>query len=63
MKDQEDMVKSKFAKKLENNSYLCMACKIKLPDTIAAVKHFNNGGNEQHRQTVEALREKLSSVV
>ena len=63
MKDQEEMVKSKFAKKLDNEQYLCMACKVKLPDTIAALKHFNNGGNEQHRQAVEALREKLSSVV
>jgi len=39
---------------------MCIACKIKLTDTITALKHFANGGSPEHKAAIESLKLKLS---
>jgi PBP1b-binding outer membrane lipoprotein LpoB len=54
----DDLIKSKFAQKLTDSqtgeiTYMCIACKIKLPDNISAFKHFANGGTPEHKAAIE----------
>jgi len=62
------MIKFKFAQKITDPQsgsvyYMCMACKIKLPDHISALKHFANGGSAEHVKALEILRQKLDSTI
>ena len=54
------MIQSKFAQKLANGSYLCLACKIKCGDHISAVKHF---ASADHRGQLDALKAKAGQVL
>jgi hypothetical protein len=40
-----------------------MACKIKLPDHISALKHFANGGSAEHVKALEGLKQRLDSTI
>ena len=48
------MIQSKFAQKLANGSYLCLACKIKCGDHISALKHFASADHRSHLDTLKA---------
>ena len=57
---QEDLIQSKFAQKLPNGSYLCLACKVKCGDHISAVKHF---ASADHRTQLDNLKLKVGQVL
>ena len=57
---QEDLIQSKFAQKLPNGSYLCLACKVKCGDHILAVKHF---ASADHRTQLDTLKLKAGQVL
>ena len=57
------VIDSKFAKRIPGtDQYLCVACKgVRLNDTVAAFKHFSQSA--EHKQAVQALREKLGQAL
>ena len=55
-----DLIKSKFAQKLPTGGYLCLACKVKCPDHISALKHF---GSQEHRAQLDSLKSKVGQLV
>eukprot|EP00347_Sterkiella_histriomuscorum_P013583 403364161 len=57
---QNGIFNSTFAKKLDNDQYLCTCCSVKLLNTIQAAKHFNS---TEHKQSVENFKVKIQKDI